>query len=249
MSNYELPLSGKPFPNQFLMSDFSPILLGVTGYAGSGKDTVANMLREKLLLRVIPRPSMVTRESYARPIKEAYLAKWGTVLNFTYEDMDDFEWKKQRNPFTGTTHRQELQFDGTEGTRVRTNNPDVWVQHLWARNRLKNGVLVVSDTRFGNEVNFTSQHGVLIKVNRPGQETISTSSHESEVICPDGASNFVVINDGSKEDLRAKVQSLVDTVFSSDFKDLFRGVSTTSEIQKEAKEIVLSGRPRYFQEV
>ena len=245
MSGSHLPLDMEQFPNHFPLSIFNPILLGVTGYAGSGKDTVAKILSEEIA-KLLPIPNSVWRDWYAKPIKMAYLAKWGEVLNFTYEDMDDFEWKKQVNPFTGTTHRQEFQFDGTEGTRNRTGNMNVWVQHLWARNHTKNGVIIVPDTRFSNEVNFTRDSGCLIKVTRPNQEVISTSSHASESICPDGACSFVIVNDGSLSDLKDKVISLVNILFNSDFIEVFRGAyHITDEMQVSAKGIVKFYTPAY----
>lgn len=198
------------FPNHFPLHIFSGLVIGVTGKAGSGKDTFALMLHKE----IDKLTATAKIDIYARPLKEAYVAKYGSVLNFTYEDTHDYEWKKEVNPFTNTTHRQEFQFDGTEGTRTRTGNPNVWVQHLWLRNYRYAGVLLVPDTRFDNEVDFSKLAGFLIKVIRPAQADIEHSNHSSEVIADDDKCDFLVYNSGTLDDLCLMAESIASLIFN-----------------------------------
>ena len=237
----DFPLDMAKFPNQFPLEDFKALVVGITGLAGSGKDTFARFLAEAIYGR-IPLPDILSSDHYARPIKEAYVAKWGKVLNFTYEDTNDFEWKKQVNPFTNTTHREELQFDGTEGTRIRTGNPNTWVQHLWARNQSKSGFLLIPDTRFDNEKDFTHLNGILIKVRRQGQEVIATSNHSSENIPNDECCHFIVDNDGTLGDLQEKARNIAHTLIEHrNLDNTLRGFHyLTDEIWAKYKDNLLS---------
>jgi hypothetical protein len=231
MNPTNLPINMDKFPNQFPLNSFEGVILGITGLAGSGKDTFASMLIEQIV-KMIPIEGVVSVDQYARPLKEAYVAKWGKVLNFTYEDTNDFKWKKQINPFTNTTHREEFQFDGTEGTRVRTGNPNTWVQHLWARNWTNSGFLVVPDTRFDNEKDFTLLNGVLIKVRRPDQEVIATNGHSSENIPSDDDCDYLVDNDGTLGDLQSAAYNLAHSlIVVTNLKDTCRGLQSPPKYQ------------------
>jgi hypothetical protein len=208
-ANIDLSFITEAFPNHFPLHDMKGFVIGIAGKAGSGKDTFASLLYNEMSKFVIA-PKI---DIYARPIKEAYVAKYGKVLGFTYEDTHDYGWKLLTNPFTNTTHRQEFQFDGTEGTRTRTGNPNVWVQHLWLRNMGGTGVLLVPDTRFDNEIAFSRLNGMLIKVVRPDQPDIEQSNHASEVVVGDEMCDFIVHNTGTLEALAGIAESLVKLIF------------------------------------
>lgn len=59
------------FPNHFPLHIFSGLVIGVTGKAGSGKDTFALMLHKE----IDKLTATAKIDIYARPLKEAYVAK------------------------------------------------------------------------------------------------------------------------------------------------------------------------------
>jgi hypothetical protein len=109
-----------------------------------------------------------------------------------------------------------LQLVGTDLFRVHVAS-DIWVGIL--TNQLEEEdveVAVISDVRFKNEtLMFHNNHldlnrRYLIKVSRPGfVVTDRVSNHESETSLDNFHWDYTIINDGSLEDLRYKVRTLM----------------------------------------
>lgn len=169
-----------------------PLVVGITGKAGAGKDTLASYLYTMLTVKGVK----VRIMRLADPLKEAYSA----LFCLNREDLERFDFKNEVNKFTGNTHRQELQFLGTEAYRVRTNNPDVWVQVLAEKvSKLDVQVVIVPDIRFDNEAAYALLCGRLVRILRKDNpETISNHASEAGV---SQEADWTILNGGSLEDL------------------------------------------------
>lgn len=164
------------------------LVVGFSGKAGSGKDTFYSLVREEYRRATgwsLTVPTL-ERDFFAFPIKAAYSA----MFDIPMEELDREDFKKQINGFTGATHRKELQLLGTEFYRDRTGNPDIWIQLLISRinNRIDSRYLretipvaMITDVRFENEAKFIKEHGILIRIIRPGVGEVDNPSHPSEV--------------------------------------------------------------------
>lgn len=104
-------------------------------------------------------------------------------------------------PYGGATPRYLMQMIGTEWGR-NLIDPDIWVKAWLRKVEAIAGPVVVDDCRFPNEeAAIRSIGGTLVRITRPGQPTIKTSSHESEahhIAC-----DFEIINDGTLDQLYA----------------------------------------------
>lgn len=189
-------------------SRFDGVLIGVHGAAEAGKDTVAAMLRSVLGTLYI--------DSFARPLREAYVALFGQALGFTIDDLYKPEFKRQVNVLTNRTHREELQLLGTEHFRDGTGNLDIWVHNLYKRNVNCIDFVIIPDVRFANEAEFICQHGLILEVTRPGKEPIPQSGHSSEAGIPRACISLSICNDGSLRQLRAKVFDAVERTLCMD---------------------------------
>ena len=151
-------------------------IIGVCGYAGSGKDTVADIIQEQL--------DGVLRYSMATPVKEIARGM-------------GWDGKKDQRG------RQLLIDIGMAG---RAYNPNCWLDkakdyfHIWSH---KYDYAVIPDCRFLNEADFVMQHGILIRVYREGIELID---HPSERDLDDYLTRFIIQNNGTKEDLAEEVR-------------------------------------------
>lgn len=180
-------------------------VLGISGVAGSGKDTLADLLSNYGFVKM----------AFADPIKRA-AAEW---FDWPEEALwGPSELRSVPDPrFGGLTPRRALQFLGTEVGRALW--PNVWVDLLLRRARRHleeyptfRGV-VVSDVRFRNEVDLLRAAGAeLVRVVRPGAGLSgAAAAHQSEAEMagiPDEDFDVVLRNDGTLEDLRARAAEL-----------------------------------------
>jgi hypothetical protein len=146
------------------------MIIGVCGFIGSGKDTIADYLVNFHEFR---------RESFATTLKDAVSAVFGwdrTMLEGRTKEAR--EWREQVDPWWAErlsmptlTPRWVLQYWGTEVCR-RGFHDDIWIASL--ENKLRNSKdnVVISDCRFPNEVESIKRAGgKVVRVIR-GQEPV-----------------------------------------------------------------------------
>lgn len=133
------------------------ILIGVVGFAGSGKDTIADMLIERGFVK----------DSFAKTLKDAASVLFGWDRNMLDGTTDESrKWREIPDPYWSSqmdkkdfTPRLALQLLGTEAIR-ETFFQDFWVSTVVKR-YLENGRpnTVITDCRFPNEINAIRQNG------------------------------------------------------------------------------------------
>lgn len=140
------------------------MIIGVCGFIGSGKDTIADYLVNVHEFR---------RESFANTLKDACAAVFGwdrtmlegrTKQSREWRDQVDEWWSKRLN--MAITPRWILQQWGTEVCR-RGFHDDIWIASL--ENKLRNSKddVVISDCRFPNEIRaIRDQGGIVVRVVR-----------------------------------------------------------------------------------
>jgi len=208
------------------------MIIGVCGFIGSGKDTVADYLVNLHHFR---------RESFANTLKDAVSAVFGwdrTMLEGRTKQAR--EWREQQdNWWTNRlgiviTPRWVLQNWGTEVCRNGFHD-DIWIASL--ENKLRNSTddVVISDCRFPNEIAAIKHSGGLVvrvvrgpepewydaAVSRnrgpDGNSTWALSGrkleqlgvHDSETAWVGTKFNVVLDNNGKLDDLYQQVMRLV----------------------------------------
>ena len=126
------------------------MIIGICGFIGSGKDTVADYLVNFHEFR---------RESFANTLKDAVAAVFGqdrTLLEGRTKEAR--EWREQVDPWWAErlamptlTPRWVLQYWGTEVCR-RSFHDDIWIASLENKLRMSKDNVVISDCRFPNEI-------------------------------------------------------------------------------------------------
>lgn len=167
------------------------MIIGLTGKARSGKDTVAEHLRIAYGFN---------HYWFSKPMKEACKAIFGWTDEHLYGDL-----KEVVDPNYVVSPRVALQTLGTEWGR--SINSDLWI--LRAKKEMEQDQnLVISDCRFDNEAKaIREKGGIIIRVEREGIQSVADHSSEngiSEILV-----SLVIKNDGTLQDLYKKVDNLL----------------------------------------
>ena len=141
------------------------MIVGITGFIGSGKDTIADYLVTFKGFR---------KMSFAEPLKDAISAIFGWDRELL-EGSTKYsrEWREQVDPWWAArldlphlTPRFVLQQWGTEVGR-RAFHDDIWIASVENKLRTIKDNIVLSDARFPNELKAVKNTGgITIRVNR-----------------------------------------------------------------------------------
>ena len=208
------------------------MIIGICGFIGSGKDTVADYLTNFHEFR---------RESFANSLKDAVAQVFGwdrTMLEGRTKQAR--EWREQVDPWWSDrlkmpelTPRWVLQHWGTEVCRHGFHD-DIWIASLENKLRHSEDDVVISDCRFPNEIAAIRRaNGLVVRVIRgPEPEwydsalafnhgenknmlwSISKSRleklkiHASETAWVGTKFDAVLDNNGSLDDLYLQIQQL-----------------------------------------
>jgi len=212
------------------------MIIGICGFIGSGKDTVADYLVNFHEFR---------RESFASTLKDAVSAVFGwdrTLLEGRTKEAREWReqvdtWWAERLDMPTLTPRWVLQYWGTEVCR-KAFHDDIWIASL--ENKLRNSKdhVVISDCRFPNEISSIRNAGGKIIWVKRGElpdwyqyalaanqldsnlainELKMRKIHASETAWVGTDFDKIIENDGSIEDLYTQASSLlVDLPASSE---------------------------------
>jgi len=173
-------------------------LIGITGKARSGKDTIAKHLWAE---------HEFTRIAFADPLKAAAKSIFGLTDAQTWGDT----LKEVAIPYWGMSPRQMFQLLGTEAVKG-TFGPDTWVKRWTISYDLLKDTdhIVVPDVRTDLEAQaIRNLGGAIVKVvrNTSGLEG-ETAKHSSEcglTVAPD----FTIANNGAFADLYYHINTIV----------------------------------------
>jgi hypothetical protein len=140
------------------------MIIGICGFAGSGKDTIADYLQNIHQFR---------RESFAHTLKDAVSAVFGWDRDMLEgRTRESREWREQEDPWwterlsMPVTPRLVLQVWGTEVAR-KSYHDDIWIASLENKLRKTHDDVVISDCRFPNEIRaIKAAGGIVIRVVR-----------------------------------------------------------------------------------
>jgi hypothetical protein len=203
------------------------MIIGVCGFIGCGKDTVADYLVNFHEYR---------RESFADSLKDSVAAVFGwdrTMLEGRTKESREWreqvdKWWAERLDMPTLTPRWVLQYWGTEVCR-KTFHDDIWIASIENKLRQSKDNIVISDVRFPNEIKaIKNLGGKIIWVTRGGlpewyndalkaaqgsnpniNEMKKRNIHSSEWAWVDTDFDHVIANDNSIDDLYTNVKSII----------------------------------------
>jgi hypothetical protein len=172
------------------------LLVGLSGYARSGKDTAAVALSDLGFERRAFADAMKTALYRLNP-----LIPDGDDLTRIAVVVDTEGWERAKSR---PEVRSLLQRLGTQAGRMVLGD-DIWVDTAL---RDLSERTVVTDVRFQNEADaIRSHHGIVIRIERPGVGPVN--GHPSETGLEGYPFDAVVQNDGTVEELHANIAAEV----------------------------------------
>lgn len=180
------------------------MILGLSGYARSGKDTAAEGLEL----------FGFTRVSFADKLREFILllnpivdVEYGVSRVRVRDVIEEHGWDGYKSSKHGNEVRELLQRLGTECGRELIDD-DIWVNpviNLYKNNEVAR--LVIPDVRFPNEAKAIKKAGgYVVRIHRPG--VLPANGHKSEVALDDWPFDAVLDNDSTVDELRRRVANL-----------------------------------------
>ena len=182
----------------------SPTIIGLTGYAGTGKDTVRELLCQHHSFEGI---------AFADPMR-MMLRELLLSSGITDAWMRDRQLKESVIPALGVSYRHMAQTLGTEWGRGL--HADFWTRLTGAylddarQGKVhKNTPFVISDVRFENEAHWVRERGGQIwRIERPGVAPVR--AHVSECEMYHFTADVTLHNTGSLKDLYRTVMDALD---------------------------------------
>lgn len=179
----------------------SKFVIGIAGFKGVGKDTLADALETSV--NKLPMIGSIGRFAFAAPLyamMDALLPFIGIDPN---KEPTTRENKETPLPVIGGSRRVLLQTLGTEWGRML--DQDFWLKILEARiNSSRFDVVMVTDVRFDNEAKLIHDRGgFIINIERPGFG--SRDEHRSEKGIDPKYVNLTVVSDDTEAEFKAWV--------------------------------------------
>jgi hypothetical protein len=176
------------------------MIIGLSGYARSGKDTVAQLLCLNYGYQ---------RISFADPMREAILTLNPKIDSITHvsDYVGDYGWDMaKQNPEI----RRLLQVFGTDVGR-KMFGENVWIDMAFKHVEPDSRV-VIADVRFPNEAEaIKSRGGKVIRINRHNHSAVN--AHKSEIAMDNYMFDHVLYNDGTIDDLAENLFMLMRSAF------------------------------------
>lgn len=205
------------------------MIIGIVGYIGSGKDTIARYIIENYNYR---------KDSFATSLKDAVASIFGWPRPLLEGDtLESRQWRETVDSFWSVklkipnfTPRYALQYIGTDVLRGNFND-DLWFLTLEKRTLDLGSDVIISDVRFKNEMKFINDHdGITIRVargNTPVWESVAIAAnggdemaiaemrnsfpevHSSESSLSGVLTTYTIENNGSLEDLHRQLDTMM----------------------------------------
>jgi hypothetical protein len=196
----------------FTAANDDRIIIGISGKAGHGKDTVAEFIRERYLAKFLDREIKII--GFADKLKEVI----STLTGVNIQTLHDPAGKKLKCDILSSkndpvTYRESML---RIGKAIReTFHKDIWIKlALDDPNMLYKKLIIVKDVRFLNEAEaIKDRGGILIRVTRPGVETGNDPS-ETQLDDYKGFDNDIT-NDSSLEELRRRTITCLEELEES----------------------------------
>lgn len=183
------------------------MIIGLSGYARSGKDTAAAALVAIGFTRVAFADVLRQFLYKLNPIVEGYYSAELHRPPRVADVIDKYGWDSYKQTSHGKEIRELLQRLGTECGRELIGD-SVWIDAALGDSHLGYNV-VVTDVRFENEAEaIRDRDGIVVRIERPGVGP--ANAHPSETALDDWPFDYIVGNTSTVDVLHQKMRRLAE---------------------------------------
>jgi dephospho-CoA kinase len=178
------------------------IIIGITGKAGSGKDTLAQNLINNGYIKL----------SFGSALKDIVSIITGWSRDFVDGTNDERHLRETlKHPDYNKTCRELMQIIGTDLFRNQLAD-NIWVNII--KNKIEsdktNNKFVITDIRFNNEAHMIkSMGGHIIQIIRDNNQIISSHISENGIVQD---IDYIIENNGSKDELYDKLNNFITNI-------------------------------------
>lgn len=194
-----------------------PLVIGINGKAGAGKDTISNMV-----LLSLQRDHNLKGAcfAFADNLKKAA----SIIFNVPLDDFYDRLKKEEKIPYWNMSPREMAQQLGTEACRKGIRD-DIWIKSLESSILASEvDIAFITDVRFDNEAEFVRQfewsnnsRGIVVNIFRQDCKSIATANHASEAGILEENTDYTIENvTGNTFVAAANLQAIILELLSKD---------------------------------
>lgn len=214
-------------------------LIGLAGVSGSGKDTLAELVKDEY-----------ERMAFADSLKNICIE----YLGLSYDDAYTQEGKKKFNNFWGMTNREILQKIGTDAMRNGFHN-EVWTKMLELKiikSLKENKKIIITDCRFDNEAALVEKlGGIVMKIERKNMKSNlneSEKNHVSEKGLDEKYISSIILNDRDISNLKNEFHNKLEMFIMKhiDIINVLENLQQNNHINAELTEKIILMIKKYF---
>lgn len=175
-------------------------LIGLSGFARSGKDTLGQTLASTYGFQPVAFADRL-KDMAASIDPLVHTSRLGSASIPLHSVLRGSDWEQAK------THPGVREFLQALGVAARQHiSETVWIDALFRSLDTERYRYVITDVRFPNEADAVRERGGQVwRVERPG--TGPANDHQSETALNDYPFDRIILNDGTLQDLRAKVRN------------------------------------------
>lgn len=196
--------------------------IAISGKAKSGKDTVSKLFKKSLLNIIYSKSNIYCYSklfSFASPIKDMIKIMLPETKSKTLNGSSQL--RATKIPMLKNKNDDEISYRDLLihiGTIGRDYNENIWINNLDFKlkkflNSKYNTIGIVTDVRFKNEFDYLkSKNFCMIRIKRSSSLIIKDVSETQQDEISDEKFDFIINNNGSKEDLLKEVEKISNLI-------------------------------------
>lgn len=168
----------------------------------------------RMLKIALGHQARVGKDTFAAAVKSlTCVSSFPNVVTYAFSD-SLYEIAGIIQEFAGVRREKDPELLQNLGTFCRQHyGDDFWINKCNEKIQKSNGVILVTDMRYANEMTYLKNNGfITVKITRKDRVIDRDPGHKSEIDLLDAEFDYTLTNDGTEEEFREKAIKFVDSL-------------------------------------